>query len=130
MDKVYALPADDSKHNYLYPVLQFDHDEGKAIEGGFVYTGTAIPELRGKYIFGEIALGRVFYAEVNELKQGKQATIHELELKMGDKTINMLDLNKGIKPDFRLGVGLDRELFIYTKSDGKVYKVMGCVKNQ
>lgn len=130
MDKVYALPADDSKYNYLYPVLQFDHDEGKAIEGGFVYTGTAIPELRGKYIFGEIALGRVFYAEVDQLKQGKQATIQELELKMDDKMVKMLELTKGIKPDFRLGVGLNNELFIYTKSDGKVYKVVGCVRNQ
>lgn len=103
MDKVYKLPADDHTHNYLYPVLQFDHDEGKAIEGGFVYTGTAIPELQGKYIFGEIALGRVFFAELAELKQGKQARIQELELKMGDKIVNILDLNKGIKPDFQIG---------------------------
>lgn len=129
MDKVYALPADDSKFNYLYPVLQFDHDEGKAIEGGFVYTGSAIPALKGKYIFGEIALGRVFYVELDQLKQGKQATIKELELKMGDKIVTILGLNNGIKPDFRLGVGLNQELFIYTKSDGKVYKIVDCFKN-
>lgn len=129
MDKVYPLPADDSKYNYLYPVLQFDHDEGKAIEGGFVYTGTLLPELKGKYIFGEIALGRVFYVELDQLKQGKQATIKELELKMDGKMVTILGLNNGIKPDFRLGVGLNQELFIYTKSDGKVYKIVDCIKN-
>ncbi|MGV3640393.1 MAG: PQQ-dependent sugar dehydrogenase, partial [Adhaeribacter sp.] len=37
MDKVYALPADDSKYNFTYPVAQFDHDEGNAISSGFVY---------------------------------------------------------------------------------------------
>lgn len=35
------------------PVLQYDHDEGLAIIGGFVYRGSALPELAGKYIFGD-----------------------------------------------------------------------------
>lgn len=130
MDRVYNLPQDDNTQHYLYPVLQFDHDEGKAIEGGFVYTGTAIPQLKGKYIFGEIALGRIFFAEVDQLKQGKQATIQEFELKMGNELVTILGLNNGIKPDFRLGVGLNKELFIYTKSDGKVYGIVGCQPGQ
>ena len=129
MDRVYPLPADDSKNNYLYPVAQFDHDEGKAIEGGFVYTGSLVPELKGKYIFGEIALGRIFYVEPDQLKLGKQATIKELDIKMGNQLVTILGLNNGIKPDFRLGVGLNQELFIYTKSDGKVYKIVGCHKD-
>lgn len=129
MDKVYPLPGDDKKYNYLYPALQFDHDEGKAIEGGFVYTGTLLPELKGKYIFGEIALGRVFFVDVADLQLGKQAKIQELELKLDDKIVTILGLNNGIKPDFRLGIGLNQELFIYTKSDGKVYKIVDCVKS-
>lgn len=35
------------------PVLQYDHDEGTTVIGGFVYRGNAIPELQGKYIFGD-----------------------------------------------------------------------------
>ncbi len=53
-------------------VLEYDHNEGISITGGFVYRGTAIPELYGKYIFGDLALktqpvradGRIFYADL------------------------------------------------------------------
>jgi glucose/arabinose dehydrogenase len=35
---------------------EYDHNDGISITGGFVYRGTAIPELYGKYIFGDLAL--------------------------------------------------------------------------
>src|SRR5262249_46624593 len=52
--------------------LEYDHDDGIAITGGFVYRGSAIPELYGKYVFGDLALiavptridGRLFYADL------------------------------------------------------------------
>jgi glucose/arabinose dehydrogenase len=52
--------------------LQYDHDDGISITGGFVYRGTAIPKLFGKYVFGDLALrnlpprvdGRLFYADL------------------------------------------------------------------
>jgi len=52
--------------------LEYDHNEGISITGGFVYRGTGIPELYGKYIFGDLALqaspvranGRIFYADL------------------------------------------------------------------
>ena len=52
--------------------LEYDHNDGISITGGFVYRGTAIPELIGKYIFGDLALktspvradGRIFYADL------------------------------------------------------------------
>jgi glucose/arabinose dehydrogenase len=52
--------------------LEYDHGDGIAITGGFVYRGHAIPELEGKYIFGDLALrggppradGRLFYADL------------------------------------------------------------------
>jgi len=52
--------------------LEYDHNEGISITGGFVYRGTAMPELVGKYIFGDLALktapvradGRIFYADL------------------------------------------------------------------
>lgn len=52
--------------------LQYDHGDGISITGGFVYRGTAMPELVGKYVFGDLALrnlpprvdGRLFYADL------------------------------------------------------------------
>jgi glucose/arabinose dehydrogenase len=59
--------------------LEYDHGDGISITGGFVYHGTAIPELVGKYVFGDLALrtqpsridGRLFYADLED------GTIHE-----------------------------------------------------
>jgi len=36
------------------PIAQYDHDDGTAIVGGYVYRGSAIPELVGKYVFGDL----------------------------------------------------------------------------
>jgi len=36
---VYPLPLNDDQHGYTYPVAQYDHDEGFAVVGGFVYRG-------------------------------------------------------------------------------------------
>jgi glucose/arabinose dehydrogenase len=59
--------------------LQYDHGDGISITGGFVYHGSAIPELIGKYVFGDLALrnepprvdGRLFYADLatGEIKE-------------------------------------------------------------
>ena len=37
------------------PIAEFDHDEGIAIIGGFVYRGAAIPQAQGSYVFGDYA---------------------------------------------------------------------------
>ena len=54
--------------------LEYDHSDGISITGGFVYRGSAIPELYGKYVFGDLALrgtptradGRLFYADLTD----------------------------------------------------------------
>ncbi len=60
-DVALAVPPD-----LFDPIAQYDHDEGLAIIGGFVYRGTKIPALEGRYVFGEFAAtfasnGRLFY---------------------------------------------------------------------
>ena len=62
--------------------LEYDHGDGISITGGFVYRGSAIPALYGKYVFGDLALhaggggapradGRLFYADLStgEIKE-------------------------------------------------------------
>ena len=52
------------------PILQYDHDEGISITGGYVYRGKKLPQLTGKYVFGDwrnpkkITTGRLFYGDL------------------------------------------------------------------
>jgi len=39
------------------PVLEYSHDDGCSITGGFVYRGLAIPELHGTYFYGDWCSG-------------------------------------------------------------------------
>lgn len=47
---------------YIDPIAEYDHSEGIAIIGGYVYRGNAFPELYGKYVFGDVN-GRLFYLD-------------------------------------------------------------------
>ena len=66
-----ALPANDATNNYVYPVIQYPHSPalgyGDAIAGGFVYRGARIPQLQGKFVFGDITTGQLFYADLAAL---------------------------------------------------------------
>ena len=93
-----GLPAD-----LVDPILQYDHDEGISVTGGFVYRGKAIPELVGKYVFADysksfaLPQGRLFYAD---LAKGE---IREFVLGTEDQPLGM----------FVKGFGVDREGEIY-----------------
>jgi hypothetical protein len=41
------------------PLLQYGHDEGCAVVGGYVYRGSAVPSLRGQYLYGDYCEGWV-----------------------------------------------------------------------
>ncbi len=41
------------------PVLEYSHDEGCSITGGFVYRGAAIPDLQGHYFYADYCRGWV-----------------------------------------------------------------------
>jgi glucose/arabinose dehydrogenase len=43
-----------SPADLIDPVAQYDHDEGIAVLGGFVYHGDAVPALRNRYVFAEL----------------------------------------------------------------------------
>ena len=39
--------------NYTSPVITYSHEEGCSITGGYVYRGSAIPELTGTYFYSD-----------------------------------------------------------------------------
>jgi uncharacterized repeat protein (TIGR03806 family) len=42
------------------PVAEYSHAEGSSITGGFVYRGSANPQLVGRYVFGDFGSGRLW----------------------------------------------------------------------
>ena len=76
----------------LYPVLRYGHgqDGGDAIAGGFVYSGKPIPQLAGKFVFGDISTGRLWWADFKEMLAADDgvartmAQIHELPIWWND----------------------------------------------
>jgi hypothetical protein len=70
----------------VYPVAAYSHRDGDAISSGFVYRGELMPQLRGKYIFGDITTARLFYADLADMIANDDgirttlAAIHELQV--------------------------------------------------
>ena len=124
MNNIYPLPSDDKKNNITYPIAQYDHDEGNAISGGFEYWGKTIPELKGKYLFGDIVKGRLFYVEMKDVKVGAYAPIKEWRITLGGKLKTLVELCGADKVDVRFGRDNLGEIYIMTKPDGRVYKLV------
>lgn len=47
--------------NPLPPIAQYDHALGVSVTGGYVYRGTAVPGLIGRYIFADFVSGRIWH---------------------------------------------------------------------
>ncbi|MCW3106566.1 MAG: c-type cytochrome [Segetibacter sp.] len=124
LSTVYPLPANDSSYHITYPVAQYDHDEGKAISGGFEYTGTAIPQLKGKYLFGDIPTGRLFYVDMADIKQGRQAPIKEWRVAINGALKTLAELSPSSRIDLHFGRDARGEMYLLTKANGKVYKLV------
>lgn len=131
-----------------YPVLQYSHDRdtgGDAIANGFVYRGSAIPALRDKLVFGDITTGRFWYAtraDIVAADDGRPTTlapIHEVATDLRRRTEEKFRERGGkgqVLPgfgavagrgrvDLRVAEDEDGELYVLTKSDGMIRKVVG-----
>ena len=45
----------------INPVAEFPRQPGNAVTGGYVYRGSAIPQLSGRYVFGDYGSGRIWH---------------------------------------------------------------------
>jgi mono/diheme cytochrome c family protein len=131
-----------------YPVVQYSHARdtgGDAIANGFTYRGKLIPALREKLVFGDITTGRIWYAnraDVVDAEDGDPKTvapIYEMDTSLrrvveeayrarGGKTPALPGMGAVSGPgrvDLRFAEDNDGELYILTKSDGMIRKVVG-----
>jgi hypothetical protein len=148
----------------IYPVIQYGHGPagGDSIGSGFVYNGTAIPALRGKYLFTDLTTGRLWYANYKDMLAADDgrpetlAAIHEVKVRWdnpadspdgGAKEYDSMfpiveatyharggkhprlqgppGLIEGGRADVRFSIDAAGELYLYSKSDGMIRKVVG-----
>jgi uncharacterized repeat protein (TIGR03806 family) len=55
-----AAAPPDGNGSTLPPIAEYDHAQGSSITGGFVYRGSALPALNGRYVFGDFVSGRIW----------------------------------------------------------------------
>jgi glucose/arabinose dehydrogenase len=62
----HCFPAEATctRDGLVEPIFEYDHSLGLSVTGGFVYTGSAMPALKGKYVFADFSSGRVWSLEV------------------------------------------------------------------
>ena len=115
-----AQPADLSP--YKMPHGVFDHTDGRAISGGFVYNGP-LEALQHKYVFGDIVSGRLFFMNFDE--KLSDAKVYELNIVRDGFATSIGALSKTKRAHLRIGYDeVTRDLYIMTKEDGRVRRVI------
>lgn len=68
-----TLPVTPIPPDLVDPIAEYDHDDGNTVLGGYVYRGTTVPQLVGRYLCGDWS-GRLFFIDdegvLMELKIG------------------------------------------------------------
>jgi glucose/arabinose dehydrogenase len=98
------------------PVAEYDHDEGIAVVGGFVYRGHAIPQLRGRYVFGDFSRSSAEFGRLFFLDQAER--VREFRL-VGQESL-------GLKLD-GFGQDADGELYVLGNTTGTPFGETGIV---
>ncbi len=133
---LYPLTDEMASAGYNYPVTSYDHDppanwpcnsdSGHAISGGLVYRGD-LAGMKGRYFFGDLVEGRVFYSDLEEMVDGgdTEAPMHEVALYDTDGTrMRMTDFVGDGRIDLRFGTDSADDLYLLAKGNGKVWKVV------
>ena len=140
LNELYPLPPEildgRVKDGFTYPVLVYDHDEGRSVSDGFAYHGR-IAALRGKFVFGDIYNGRVFASDLAAMKKADDgiprtvAPIEEVQLYVrdaGGKRVDvsfrdLIDKTMGKsmpRADLHISRSRDGELFLTSRQDGMI----------
>ena len=89
----------------VLPIYTYDHSIGESITGGFVYRGTLVPDIYGKYIYADFEYGDVWSLEYD-----------------GENSSEVIALGD-LGPYSVASFGVDQQDELYICSfDGKIYK--------
>jgi hypothetical protein len=140
LGQLFALPPDVNsgrqKDGFTYPVAVYDHRDGQAVAGGFAYYGR-VSALKGKFVFGDVARGRLFVADLAVMKKADDgvpstvAPVEELQLYLRDARggrvymsfRELVEKAQGAtvaRADLHVGVSRDGEIFVTSRQDGMI----------
>ncbi len=121
-----SFPDPTPAPDFLAPIAEYSHLDGRSVIGGYVYHGS-IPDLQGKYIFGEFSFGtgpfsgsagRLFWIDPfnadGSLKDPSEVEIHEFRLGPMTRANSLNAPADADKLDFTLyafGVDVEGELY-------------------
>lgn len=94
-------PVGQVPDNVRDPIAEYDHDEGRAVVGGYVYRGRNLPLLSGRYVFGDYQYGTNQYGRLFYLDS--DAKIKEFRLGPDDRHLDI----------YLKGFGQDRQGEVY-----------------
>jgi hypothetical protein len=133
-ENIYTPAVSAASLGFTDPIAEYSHVEGNALGSGFLYRGTLIPALDGKYIMADIVNGRFFVFDPASVIPGGVATLTEMMITQDGQVIN-LDNTLGYPNPYDVGNRLDArleedangELLLALKSTGQVYALVGDV---
>lgn len=86
------------------PIREYSHSVGQSITGGYVYRGSEVPELTGRYIYADYISGRIWTLEYDGTGEAVNSLLDDTDL--------------GISS---FGVDRNNELYICA-FDGRIYR--------
>jgi len=89
---------------YVFPIWEYPHGAECSITGGYVYRGATVPELTGKYIYGDYCSRKIWALEYD----GSNPPTNQL-------------LVTAAGPITSFGVDQNDEIYV-TSSNGKIYR--------
>ncbi|HEX7862161.1 MAG TPA: PQQ-dependent sugar dehydrogenase [Verrucomicrobiae bacterium] len=100
------------------PIFDYDNNSlGVSVTGGYVYRGTAVPELRGKYIFADYGSARFWTTTLNDSQTNGTTTQITTDINPGQAAVRSIS---------SFGEDAEGELYICElhATNGKIFRIL------
>ena len=64
IEALHCFKENCSAENTVLPFIEYGHDQGRSVTGGYQYMSSEIPALNKKYIYGDFVTGRIWAADL------------------------------------------------------------------
>jgi glucose/arabinose dehydrogenase len=74
----------DTAGELVWPVATYTHDDGCSVTGGYVYQGTRLPRLQGRYLYGDFCSGALW--TLKSMRKGLAGDVRRERAKISQLT--------------------------------------------